>query len=126
MNPEAHAGERNAWGFPPIEVTAQERANQTTNVDQSVNKALPWVAFSWFLSGGAIIGLILLALLLPQYVDSRVAQGVSDSKAAAAQDIANAKADMHLAETNALLAKDRTDKMAAALEARGLIKLENH
>lgn len=41
----AEADDRNAWGFPPIEVTAQERANQTTQVDQSVRKndALPWV-----------------------------------------------------------------------------------
>jgi hypothetical protein len=111
----AEADERNDWGFPPIEVTAHERSNQTTNVDQSVNKALPWVAFSWFLSGGAIVGLILVALLVPQLIDSRVSAQLS-----------KAQADMHLAETNALLAKDRTDKIAAALEARGLIKLENH
>jgi hypothetical protein len=41
----AESEDRNAWGFPPIEVTAQERANQTTQVDQSVRKndALPWV-----------------------------------------------------------------------------------
>lgn len=36
---------RNEWGLPPVEVTAHERSNQTTQVDQSVRKndALPWV-----------------------------------------------------------------------------------
>jgi hypothetical protein len=106
--------ERNDYGLPFVAAEAPDnRGNFHQHVE--LNKALPWIAFSWFLSGGAIVGLILLALLLPEVIDSRVAK-----------ELAAAKADMHLAETNALLAKDRTDKMAAALEARGLIKLENH
>jgi hypothetical protein len=120
------ADPRNELCLPPIVVTAYPLAAQTTHVDQSVNKALPWVAFSWFLSGGAVIGLILMALMVPRQIDSRVAQGVSDSKASTAQELAAAKADMDQANMNAQLAKDRIDKAAAALEARGLIKLENH
>lgn len=54
-------------------------------------------------------------IVMSSMIDSKVEAGV-----------ATARAEMHLAETNALLAKDRTDKIAAALEARGLIKLENH
>lgn len=125
MNAEAE--DRNDWGFPaPIEVTAHERANQNTQIDQSVNKALPWVAFSWFLSGGAIIGLFLMALMLPRFIESRVAQGVAEAKAASAQELANAKADMHLASTNSLLAKERMDRAVAQLEAKGLLKQETH
>jgi hypothetical protein len=58
MNVEAE--DRNAWGFPPVEVTAHERANQTTNVDQSVNKTLPWVVLVAIVAcslGGAALGL---------------------------------------------------------------------
>lgn len=122
----AEPEERNDWGLPPLEVTAHERANQTTQIDQSVNKALPWVAVSWFLSGGAIIGLFLMALLMPRYIESRVSQGVSEAKAASAQELANAKADMHLASTNSLLAKERMDRAVAQLEAKGLLKQETH
>jgi hypothetical protein len=56
----ADADERNDWGFPPIEVTAHERANQTTNVDQSVNKTLPWVVLVAIVAcslGGAALGI---------------------------------------------------------------------
>jgi hypothetical protein len=49
---------------------------------------------------------------------------VTDAKVAAAIAPANEKA--RTAATDARLALDRADKMAAALEARGLIKLENH
>lgn len=56
----AEADNRNDWGFPPIEVTAHEKANQTTNVDQSVNKTLPWVVLVAIVScslGGVGLGL---------------------------------------------------------------------
>lgn len=58
MNAESDV--RNDWGFPPIEVTAHERANQTTNVDQSVNKTLPWVVLVAIVAcslGGAALGI---------------------------------------------------------------------
>lgn len=119
---------RNEWGLPRILVNAHPMAAQHTEIDNSnrKNDALPWIAMSWLLSGIAIGGIFLMAMMLPRFIESRVQQGVADAKAASAQELADAKAEMHLSATNALLAKDRADKMAAALEARGLIKLENH
>lgn len=58
---------------------------------------------------------VTLFVIVPGLVDAKVAAG-----------IASANADMEAARQNARLALDRADKMAAALEARGLIKLENH
>lgn len=56
----AEPDERNDWGLPPVEVTAHERANQTTHVDQSVNKPMPWVVLVAIVScslGGAALGI---------------------------------------------------------------------
>ena len=69
----------------------------------------------------AIVSLIVACLSLGMQLTQ---SQLIDAKVEAA--IAPARAEMHQANTNALLAKDRTDKVAAALEARGLIKLENH
>lgn len=80
----------------------------------------------------AIVALIMATLALgleiqnSRTTDAKIAAGVAEARAQMSEQLAKAQADMHLAETNALLAKDRTDKIAAALEARGLIKLENH
>lgn len=112
--------------LPTIDVTAHVGAAQSTQIDQSQNKALPWIAFSWFLSGGAVIGLILMALLQPALMDAKIEKAAAQNRELMAKELAKAQADMHMASTNALLAKDRTDKVAASLEARGLIKLENH
>lgn len=78
------------------------------------------------LAGAAMAISIASVLIAEVRIDSKVAQAKAEVRAEFADQLAKALADMHLAETNALLAKDRTDKMAAALEARGLIKLENH
>lgn len=124
MNAEVDA--RNDWGFPPIEVTAQERANQTTQIDQSVNKALPYVAWSWLLSGLALGGLLLLALLLPALIDSKVSAGVADAKAAMAQQTAQSNETANAARMFGRLANEKSDRVLAQLEARGLVKQENH
>lgn len=49
---------------------------------------------------------------------------VIDAKVAAA--VAPANERVRTASTDAKLAEDRANKMAAMLEAKGLIKLENH
>lgn len=126
MIPIAEDDERNEFGLPPVKVVAAERACQTTHVDQSVNKALPYVAFSWLLSGGALVGLFVLALLVPHLIDSKVEAGVAESKAHMSQQIAEVRTDTAAAKQNARLALSSAEKQAAALEARGLIKLENH
>ena len=111
----AEADDRNEFGFPPIAVTARERSFQTTNVDQSVNKALPWIAFSWFLSGGAVLGLLILSILIPAVIDARVSKETAEIRAA----VAVAKTDAKLASTN-------PEKMWAQLDARGVLSKENH
>lgn len=102
----------------------ERMAPDTVNNAPSIGDHSPQAHASVQDRAGLYIGIVALIvatlslgmqLMQSQLVDAKVAAGV-----------AKAQADMHLAETNALLAKDRTDKMAAALEARGLIKLENH
>lgn len=63
---------------------------------------------------GCGMGVTVFAIM-PSMIDAKVEAGV-----------ASARAEMEAASTNARLALDRADKTAAALEARGLIKLENH
>jgi hypothetical protein len=62
MSGDADVDVRNEWGLPAIEVTAQERANQTTQIDASnrKNDALPWVVLVAIVAcsmAGAAIGL---------------------------------------------------------------------
>ncbi len=92
MNADAEA--RNDWGFPPVEVTAHEKANQTTNVDQSVNKTLPWVVLVAIVScslGGVGLGL-----------------GIG------ARDVANK------AERESRLQRLEVDEMKVALQVQGI------
>lgn len=124
MNAEADT--RNDWGFPPIEVTAHERSNQTTNVDQSVNKALPYVAFSWFLSGGAIIGLVLIALLIPEVIDSRVAAGIADARAGMEERLAETKQIANAGREHGRIALSEVERANAELAAKGLIRKAEH
>lgn len=60
MNAAADPERRNEFGFPPVAVTAHKRAAQTTNVDQSINKTMPWVVLVAIVScslAGAGLGL---------------------------------------------------------------------
>lgn len=75
------------------------------------------------INGGAvaIVALILAALAVGLQIR---AEATIDAKIAAA--MAKPEADMHLAGTNALLAKERMDRAVAQLEAKGLLKQETH
>lgn len=56
----AEPDDRNDYGFPPVEVTAHERANQTTKVEQHINKPMPWIVLVAIVScslGGVGLGL---------------------------------------------------------------------
>lgn len=117
--------DRNEFGYPAANIHAHERAYQTTTVDQSVNKALPYVSFSWLLSGGALIGLLLMALLMPKIIESEVKAGVADARASMQQQVEQAKADADAGRTDGRLALDRVEKAVAKLEAKGLIE-ESH
>lgn len=121
----AEADERNAWGLPRVTAEAPDnRGNFHQHVE--LNKALPWVAFSWFLSGGAIVGLILMALLMPEIIDSRVAAGIADARAGMSKEVAAASEQANSARTFGRLANEKADRVLAQLEARGLVKQENH
>jgi hypothetical protein len=122
----ADEDERNEYGLPPVSVTAQERAYQTTHVDQSVNKALPWVAFSWFLSGGAIIGLVLMALLMPELIDSRVAAGIANARAGMEERLAETKQLANAGREHGRIALSEVERANAELAAKGLIRKAEH
>lgn len=130
MNAEVEDDLRNEWGLPlqPISVTAHEKASQTTRVDidQSTNKSLPWIAFSWFLSGGSVIGLVMMALLIPHVIDSRVAAGVAEAKESVAQQAADAQATANAGREHARIALDKVELMQVQLGQKGLIKTEAH
>lgn len=79
--------------------------------DNSVNKALPWIAFSWFLSGGAIIGLIVFAIIATSLIDSRVEGRVAKAEALA-----------ELARKEASVAKDVVDLEVQRRKAREELK----
>jgi hypothetical protein len=134
---------RNEYGMPPVADLkgANNRGNIHQAVDNSVNKALPWVAFSWFLSGGSIIGLIIMALLMPRIIESEVAKGVAQSQASSSKEVASARADLSIlmatvkADTTAIantgreharVALDKIEQTQTQLGAKGLIKVETH
>lgn len=117
---------RNEFGLPPISVTANPLSNQKTLIDNSVNKALPWVAVSWFLSGGAIIGLILYALLMPSVIDSRVAAGIADARAGMEERLAEAKQIANAGREHGRIALSEVERANAELAAKGLIRKAEH
>lgn len=122
----AETEERNEFGLPPISVTAHEKANQHTEIDNSVNKALPWVAFSWFLSGGAIIGLVLMALLMPEIIDSRVAAGIAEARAGMEERLAETKQIANAGREHGRIALSEVERANAELAAKGLIRKAEH
>lgn len=106
------------------DVDKSQRGSGHQRTDINLGGMAAWA--NAVLSGAAIAISIVAILVYEVRIDGKVASAKAEARAEFADQLAKAQADMHLAETNALLAKDRTDKMAAALEARGLIKLENH
>lgn len=125
--PDADDDERNEWGLPPVLADAPyNRGAINQQVDQSVNKALPYVAGSWLLSGLAIGGVLLLALLMPYLIDSKVAAGVADAKSAMAQQAADAKATAQTAKEHARVALDKVEQTQVQLGANGLVQPSTH
>jgi len=112
----AEEDDRNEYGMPVTANVPANRGNFHQSVDQSVNKALPWVVFSWFLSGGSIIGPVLMALLLPQIIDAKVKAGVAASEERA-----------RTAEVNARIALDKVEDFRAKLAEKGIkVELDGH
>lgn len=103
---------------------SQHGSGQHQRTDVDLGGVPTWA--NAVLAGAAIAISIVSILIYEVRIDSKVAAAKAEARAEFADQLAKAQAEMHMASTNALLAKDRTDKIAAALEARGLIKLENH
>lgn len=122
------ADERNEFGLPPISVTAHEKANQHTEIDNSnrKNDALPWVAISWLLSGIAVGGMLINAITTPQMVDAKVSAGVAEAKSAMAQQAADAKATAQTAKEHARVALDKVEQTQVQLGANGLVQPSTH
>ena len=103
---------RDCWGVPCGPVTrpvAQVRAPLTGNIDQSTdnstNKPLPWVALACLFGGLGFGGLIIMALLMPQYVRSEVRASNAELRADMAQQFAMLTAETGVAKYEASLAK---------------------
>lgn len=91
----AEADERNDWGFPaPIEVTAHERSNQTTKVEQHINKPMPWIV---------LVAIVACSL-----------SGIGLGLAIGARDVANK------AERESRLQRLEVDEMKVALQVQGI------
>lgn len=91
------------------------KAEVNSHNDHSTNKPLPWLVLI------AVVFCTLSGISIGMQIK---AESVIEAKIAAA--IAPANEVARTASMNAKLAEDRANKMAAMLEARGLIKLENH
>lgn len=94
---------------------AVARKFSNTYQDNSVNKALPWVAISWFLSGGAVLGLVLMALMVPQLIDSRVNAAIAEVNATA-----------NTARQDARIALDKVEQTQVQLGAKGIVFPSTH
>jgi ABC-type phosphate/phosphonate transport system substrate-binding protein len=100
---------RNEYGMPVSAHVPDNRGNFHQAVDNSQNKALPWIAFSWFLSGAALIGVMLMAVLMPQMMDAKVKAGVAASEERA-----------RTSDVNARIALDKVEDFRAKLAEKGI------
>jgi hypothetical protein len=103
---------RNCWGNPPM---AAGRDNNNASgasvlmVDST--RLLPLVMLACFLSGGALIGTIMVAWLLPPRI-------VAEVRAHNLQEVADARAEARAAGTDAAIWKNRVVKLEARLDER--------
>jgi hypothetical protein len=121
---------RNSEGFPVVEAhVPANRGNFHQQVDQSrgKNDALPWVCFSWLLSGLALGCVIVMAILMPRIIDSKVSEGVAHAKAEMAQQAADAKAIANVGREHGRIALDKVEDFRTALAEKGInIELDGH
>lgn len=126
---------RNGYGLP---INApNNRGNFNHSVDNSVNKALPWVAYSWLLSGFSIGLTVMILVLGPAYIDAKIAAGDarSDAKISASESrsetriaVASAKNESisNTAREHARVALDKVEQTQVQLGAKGLVQPSTH
>lgn len=120
---------RNRYGFPIAAVPNNSGTlNQEIDASNRKNDALPWVAFSWFLSGGAVVGLIIMAIMQPRMLESAVNEAVALARADTVQQIASLNAvisDLKVtaqsAKQDSKIAITETNKALAELKQKKLI-----
>ena len=121
---------RNDDGFPIVEAhVPANRGNFHQEVDQSrgKNDALPWVSFSWLLSGLALGAVIVMAILMPRIIDAKVAEGIAQARESMAQQAANANAVANEARVHSRVALDKVEDVRTALAEKGIkIELDGH
>lgn len=130
--------ERNQYGYPSAPVSVpNNRGNFHNSVDNSVNKALPWVAYSWLLSGFSIGLTVMILALGPAYIDAKIS--ASDARSDAKVTISEARLDakvssgsaqnMAVANTareHARIALDKVEQTQVQLGAKGLVVPSTH
>ena len=113
MNQDMEDSElRNFGGYP---VAAGRDANTNRASGASVlmvdsTRLLPLVMLACFLSGGALLGVVMVAWLLPPRLQA-------EARAENAQGIADAKAEARQAGTDAAIAKNTVQKLEAKFHA---------
>ena len=95
---------RNGEGYPFM-CAHPGAAITSSSIDAShgKNEKLPWVAFSWFLSGAALMGVV----MMPMVIESKVRAGS-----------AKAEANSELALKTAYTAKDQIDVWISRQKAK--------
>lgn len=106
---------RNEFGLPVTANAPSNRGNFHQAVDNSVNKALPWVAFSWGLAFFAIGMIVVILAAAPAYIDAKVAAGVAPAMATA-----------NTAREHARVALDKVEQTQVQLGAKGLVQPSTH
>lgn len=122
--------ERNSEGFPVVEAhVPANRGNFHQQVDNSrgKNDALPWISFSWLLSGLSLGCVIIMALLMPRIIDSKVSEGIAQARESMAQQAATANAVANEARVHSRVALDKVEDVRTALAEKGIkIELDGH
>lgn len=120
---------RNEYGLPVTANVPDNRGNFHQQVDQSrgKNDALPWVSFSWLLSGLALGMIVIILAVAPAYIEAQVAKAVAQAKAEMAQDVADAKASADTGRQHARVALDKVEDFRAKLAEKGFnVTLDGH
>ncbi len=106
---------RNEYGLPVTANVPANRGNFHQAVDNSVNKALPWVAFAWGLAFLAIGMIVVILTVAPAYIDAKIAAGVAPAMATA-----------QAAKEHARVALDKVEQTQVQLGAKGIIQPSTH
>jgi len=104
---------RNCFGYQHVAAGRDATTNRVSGASVLMvdsTRLLPLVMLACFLSGGALVGVLLSAWLLPPRMQA-------EARAELAQGVADARAEARQAGTDAAIAKNRVQKLEARLNA---------